>query len=261
LPPRASGRGYTTCCWPHTGAGHGRRSLSLISTKGDSSTPGQLVDARLAHRPEESSQPIFRGHTGPLTTVCFSPDGKRLASSASSQLVKAILDSPDDEALRLILANWHLDHEQEQEAAILKADGALVLRQGAYGDAYRWRERFAISRTSSCPKTTPGTPPPPAITERYTPPPTPSGLSGPAMAREECAWLRRGLTANTRSGVSEINEDAETRPHKTGKRILVIEDNRDSADSLQPRGGGEPVADAGRRGAGFHWGYAATPAA
>src|SRR5262249_15860332 len=37
---------------------------------------------------------------------------------------------------------------------------------------------------------------------------------------------------NTRRGVSEINEDAETRPHKTGKRILVIEDNRDSADSL-----------------------------
>ena len=44
--------------------------------------------------------------------------------------------------------------------------------------------------------------------------------------------LPRGVTANTRRGVSEINEDDETRPHKTGKRILVIEDNRDSADSL-----------------------------
>jgi CheY-like chemotaxis protein len=45
--------------------------------------------------------------------------------------------------------------------------------------------------------------------------------------------LRRGVTANTTSGVSGSNGRAEARPRKTGQRILVIEDNRDSADSLR----------------------------
>jgi CheY-like chemotaxis protein len=47
------------------------------------------------------------------------------------------------------------------------------------------------------------------------------------------SMLRSGVTANTTSGVSESNGEAERRPRKTGKRILVIEDNRDSADSLR----------------------------
>ena len=45
--------------------------------------------------------------------------------------------------------------------------------------------------------------------------------------------LRRGVPANKTSGVSEIDEEAGTLPRNTGKRILVIEDNRDSADSLR----------------------------
>jgi CheY-like chemotaxis protein len=40
------------------------------------------------------------------------------------------------------------------------------------------------------------------------------------------------MTANTTSGMSESNE-AKTRSRNTGKRILVIEDNRDSADILR----------------------------
>jgi hypothetical protein len=38
------------------------------------------------------------------------------------------------------------------------------------------------------------------------------------------------VPGNTTSG---INGDAENRPRTTGKRILVIEDNRDAADSLR----------------------------
>jgi hypothetical protein len=47
--------------------------------------------------------------------------------------------------------------------------------------------------------------------------------------------LRRGVTANTTGGVSGIKGEGETRPRKTDKllRILVVEDNRDSADSLR----------------------------
>jgi CheY-like chemotaxis protein len=47
--------------------------------------------------------------------------------------------------------------------------------------------------------------------------------------------LRRGVTANPTGGVSGSKGEGETRPRKTGKllRILVIEDNRDSADSLR----------------------------
>ena len=44
--------------------------------------------------------------------------------------------------------------------------------------------------------------------------------------------LPRSVTANTSSGVSEIKGEGET-PRKTGKRILVVEDNRDTADILR----------------------------
>jgi CheY-like chemotaxis protein len=45
--------------------------------------------------------------------------------------------------------------------------------------------------------------------------------------------LRKGVTAKTTASVSGINGQAETRPRNPGQRILVIEDNRDSADSLR----------------------------
>ena len=47
--------------------------------------------------------------------------------------------------------------------------------------------------------------------------------------------LRRGVTANPADGVSGIKGEGETRPKRTDKllRILVVEDNRDSADSLR----------------------------
>jgi CheY-like chemotaxis protein len=45
--------------------------------------------------------------------------------------------------------------------------------------------------------------------------------------------LLRGVTANTTGGVSGIKGEGATRPRKAGKRILVVEDNRDSADSLR----------------------------
>ena len=47
--------------------------------------------------------------------------------------------------------------------------------------------------------------------------------------------LWRGVTANTTGSVSGIKGEGETRPRKTDKllRILVVEDNRDSADSLR----------------------------
>src|SRR5262249_51526415 len=47
--------------------------------------------------------------------------------------------------------------------------------------------------------------------------------------------LRSGVTANTTDSVSGIKGEGETRPRKTGKllRILVVEDNRDAADSLR----------------------------
>ena len=43
------------------------------------------------------------------------------------------------------------------------------------------------------------------------------------------------MTANTTGSVSGIKGEGETRPRKTDKllRILVVEDNRDSADSLR----------------------------
>jgi hypothetical protein len=44
--------------------------------------------------------------------------------------------------------------------------------------------------------------------------------------------VQKGVTANTTSSVSDQGE-AETRPRTTGKRILVVEDNRGSADSLR----------------------------
>src|SRR5262245_26599899 len=47
--------------------------------------------------------------------------------------------------------------------------------------------------------------------------------------------LRPGVTANTTGGVSGIQGACETCPRKTDQRlrILVVEDNRDSADSLR----------------------------
>src|SRR5262249_57331778 len=44
--------------------------------------------------------------------------------------------------------------------------------------------------------------------------------------------LRRGVPANTTGGVSGIKEEGGTRPRTAGQRILVVEDNRDAADSL-----------------------------
>jgi CheY-like chemotaxis protein len=41
------------------------------------------------------------------------------------------------------------------------------------------------------------------------------------------------VPAKPTTGVPGSNGEAETRPRKTGQRILVIEDNRDSADSLR----------------------------
>ena len=47
--------------------------------------------------------------------------------------------------------------------------------------------------------------------------------------------LRKGMTANTTASVSGVQGEGETRPRKTDRllRILVVEDNRDSADSLR----------------------------
>ena len=45
--------------------------------------------------------------------------------------------------------------------------------------------------------------------------------------------MRRGGTANTTGGVSGIKGEGETRPRTAGQRILVVEDNRDAADSLR----------------------------
>jgi CheY-like chemotaxis protein len=45
--------------------------------------------------------------------------------------------------------------------------------------------------------------------------------------------VRRGVTANPTGGGSGIKGEGETRPRPAGKRILVVEDNRDSADSLR----------------------------
>jgi CheY-like chemotaxis protein len=42
-----------------------------------------------------------------------------------------------------------------------------------------------------------------------------------------------GVTRHTTSRVSRANGEGESRPLKNGKRILVVEDNRDSADSLR----------------------------
>ena len=44
--------------------------------------------------------------------------------------------------------------------------------------------------------------------------------------------VRSGVTANTTGGVSEIKGEGEARPHEAGRRILVVDDNRDAADSL-----------------------------
>jgi CheY-like chemotaxis protein len=45
--------------------------------------------------------------------------------------------------------------------------------------------------------------------------------------------LRKGVPVNSTSGGPGSNGEPETRPRRIGQRILVIEDNRDSADSLR----------------------------
>lgn len=45
--------------------------------------------------------------------------------------------------------------------------------------------------------------------------------------------LPRSMTTNTPSGVSDIKGEGEACPRKTGKRILVVEDNQDTADILR----------------------------
>ena len=47
--------------------------------------------------------------------------------------------------------------------------------------------------------------------------------------------LRRGVTANPTGGMSGSKGAGETRPRKTDQRlrILVVDDNRDAADSLR----------------------------
>jgi hypothetical protein len=52
------------------------------------------------------------------------------------------------------------------------------------------------------------------------------------MARE---GVRRGVTANATGEVSEAKGGGDGRPRKTDKllRILVVEHNRDAADSLR----------------------------
>jgi CheY-like chemotaxis protein len=45
--------------------------------------------------------------------------------------------------------------------------------------------------------------------------------------------LPRAVTVNTTGGASGIKGEGETRPRQAGQRILVVEDNRDSADSLR----------------------------
>ena len=45
--------------------------------------------------------------------------------------------------------------------------------------------------------------------------------------------VRGGVTANITGGVSGIKGEGEPRPRPAGQRILVVEDNRDAADSLR----------------------------
>ena len=45
--------------------------------------------------------------------------------------------------------------------------------------------------------------------------------------------LRSGVMANTTGGVPGVKGEDETRPRMAGMRVLVVEDNRDAADSLR----------------------------
>ena len=45
--------------------------------------------------------------------------------------------------------------------------------------------------------------------------------------------VRSEVTANTTGGVPGIKGEGEARPHEAGRRILVVDDNRDAADSLR----------------------------
>jgi CheY-like chemotaxis protein len=45
--------------------------------------------------------------------------------------------------------------------------------------------------------------------------------------------VRQGVTANTTGGGSGIEGEGETRRREAGQRILVVDDNRDAADSLR----------------------------
>ena len=44
---------------------------------------------------------------------------------------------------------------------------------------------------------------------------------------------RAGVTADTAGGVSGLEGEGDTRPRAAGRRILVVEDHRDAADSLR----------------------------
>ena len=45
--------------------------------------------------------------------------------------------------------------------------------------------------------------------------------------------LRSGVTADTTGGVPGARGEGEARPRQGGTRVLVVEDNRDAADSLR----------------------------
>jgi CheY-like chemotaxis protein len=45
--------------------------------------------------------------------------------------------------------------------------------------------------------------------------------------------VRSGVTADTTGSASGMQGEGETRPRQAGQRILVVDDNRDSADSLR----------------------------
>jgi CheY-like chemotaxis protein len=45
--------------------------------------------------------------------------------------------------------------------------------------------------------------------------------------------LRSGVAANPAGGVSQAEGEGDTRPRPVGLRVLVVEDNRDAADSLR----------------------------
>jgi WD40 repeat protein len=74
----------------------GKRILTgggVLTRRGDPPVPGE-VKVWDAEKGRELL--TLKGHTGILRSVCFSPDGKRLASASSDQTVKV----------------WSLDNEK-----------------------------------------------------------------------------------------------------------------------------------------------------